>query len=426
MGIYIYGVFYTFLFVVLCKMFIETFKTKSKFEYGVIKYAIMVGLMVIIYGISVKFADNIVIKEILVLGCTTLFMRIIFQQKIFIIGILVLLYQGLGLVIDYTSIILVSKCFPSITLERLSNPLINILLGALSQTVLFCFIMFITRYVVRKSSEILTAIEWVRFAIFPIFTIIVLLTLLAGFKIPQSDNQKNILICVAFGLIIMNILVFYLINDIVKRETKIRENEIILERVKNETKNYDKQRKREHEFKNHIDFITALVHENKLEEVKNYLKEYNQEVLVNIDLIDTNNATVNSIINSKYLEAREKGIAFVVKVNDLSELKIKDVDIVLILSNMLNNAIEACEKCTNGVIRLKFMMEQCQTIISVVNNMVDEPIVTDNTFLTSKTEDVELHGIGIVNIKETVERYGGSCVIKYDDNTFRFVIFIPE
>jgi sensor histidine kinase regulating citrate/malate metabolism len=338
----------------------------------------------------------------------------------------VLLYQGLGLVIDYTSIILVSKCFPSITLERLSNPLINILLGALSQTVLFCFIMFITRYVVRKSSEILTAIEWVRFAIFPIFTIIVLLTLLAGFKIPQSDSQKNILICVAFGLIIMNILVFYLINDIVKRETKIRENEIILERVKNETKNYDKQRKREHEFKNHIDFITALVHENKLEEVKNYLKGYNQEMLVNIDLIDTNNATVNSIINSKYLETREKGIAFVVKVNDLSELKIKDVDIVLILSNMLNNAIEACEKCTNGVIRLKFMMEQCQTIISVVNNMVDEPIATDNTFLTSKTEDVELHGIGIVNIKETVERYGGSCVIKYDDNTFRFVIFIPE
>lgn len=426
MGIYIYGVFYTFLFVVLCKMFIETFETNSKFEYGVIKYAIMVGLMVIIYGISVKFADNIVLKEILVLGCTTLFMRIIFQQKIFKIGILVLLYQGLGLVIDYTSIILVSKCFPSITLERLSNPLINILLGALSQTVLFCFIMFITRYVVRKSSEILTAIEWVRFAIFPIFTIIVLLTLLAGFKIPQSDSQKNILICVAFGLIVMNILVFYLINDIVKRETKIRENEIILERVKNETKNYDKQRKREHEFKNHIDYITALVHENKLEEVKNYLKGYNQEVLVNIDLIDTNNATVNSIINSKYLEAREKGIAFVVKVNDLSELKIKDVDIVLILSNMLNNAIEACEKCTNGVIRLKFMMEQCQTIISVVNNMVDEPIATANTFLTSKTEDVELHGIGIVNIKETVERYGGSCVIKYDDNTFRFVIFIPE
>lgn len=124
-------------------MFIATFETNSKFEYGVIKYAIMLGLMVIIYGISVKFADNNVLKEILVLGCTTLFMRIIFQQKIFKIGILVLLYQGLGLVIDYTSIILVSKCFPSITLERLSNPLINILLGALSQTVLFCFIMFI-------------------------------------------------------------------------------------------------------------------------------------------------------------------------------------------------------------------------------------------------------------------------------------------
>lgn len=102
----------------------------------------------------------------------------------------------------------------------------------------------------KKSSEMLTTLEWVRFTIFPIYTIIVLIALLTNFEIPESDHQKNILICIAFGLLVMNIIVFCLINDILKREVQITENRLLLERVKNETgmyrtisENYDKQKK---------------------------------------------------------------------------------------------------------------------------------------------------------------------------------------
>ena len=50
--------------------------------------------------------------------------------------------------------------------------------------------------------------------------------------------RKNILICIAFGLLVMNIIVFCLINDILKREVQITENRLLLERVKNETGMY--------------------------------------------------------------------------------------------------------------------------------------------------------------------------------------------
>lgn len=52
---------------------------------------------------------------------------------------------------------------------------------------------------------------------------------------------------------------------------------------------------------------------------------------------------INAILNTKYQEAISKNIVFVFKVNDLSKIVIKDEDLVVILANLLNNAIEACE-----------------------------------------------------------------------------------
>jgi sensor histidine kinase YesM len=277
----------------------------------------------------------------------------------------------------------------------------------------------------------MTALEWLRFSVFPIFTIIVLVALLTNFEIPQSDRQKNILICIAFGLLVMNIIVFSLINDIMKRQVRIAEDELLLERVKNETgmyraisENYDKQLKREHEYKNQLSVIAALAHENKVDEINRYLKQYSDDILIHTDLIDTNNVIVNAVLNSKYQETREKGIVFVVKVNDLSKLKVKDEDIVLILSNLLNNAIEANEGCEEAVIKLKFVLENNEVVISVVNTFSKAPLTDGNKFKTTKTEDADRHGIGLENIKETVEKYNGSCVIKHDDKNFKVAILI--
>ena len=316
-------------------------------------------------------------------------------------------------------------------MERLSEPLINAMLGILSQMLQVCFIMVLRRYVVKKSSEMLTTLEWVRFTIFPVYTIIVLIALLTNFEISESDHQKNILICIAFGLLVMNVIVFCLINDILKREVQITENRLLLERVKNETgmyrtisENYDKQKKREHEYKNQLALIAALASENRVDEINHYLKQYNHEIMQHTDFIDTNNVIVNAILNSKYQETREKGIVFVVKVNDLSDLRIKDEDIVLILSNLLNNAIEACEQCEKPIIKMKFVKEEHQIVLSVANTFSVTPVIVAKRYITTKTKEADRHGIGLENIKETVGKYDGSCVIKHDDDNFKVAILI--
>lgn len=432
METHLYGVFYTVIYVLLCRMFIETFEEKRNISKKIYRDGAWICLTVMDYAVSVMLDSNIVLKEIVIMMLGILFMWGIFRQRITKIAILVILYQGICFVIDYIAVIVISKCFSAITIERLNEPLINLMIGILSQMLLICFIMLLRRYGVKKSSEMLTAMEWARFTVFPAFTIVVLIALLTNFEIPKSSSQKNILLCIAFGLLVMNLMVFHLINDILKREALIRENRLLIERAKNETgmyraisENYEKQRKREHEHKNQMAFIAALARSNKIDEINHYLKEYNEEMIENTDLIDANHVIVNAVLNSKYKEAREKGIVFVVKVNDLSELRIKDEDIVLILSNLLSNAIEASTESNEPVVKLKFTRECHQIIISVVNTLSKEPCIIGNKFITTK-EDTENHGIGIENIRESVEKNGGSCVIKYDESSFRFTILIPD
>lgn len=426
MSTYIFGAFYTILFVLLCKMFLEIFETKRETDNKMMQDVLLAVLMGMIYAVTSIFANNFVWKEILILIGTTLVMWRYFEQRIGKMLVFILLYQGIGLTIDYATILFISKCFPAITYTRLAEPMIHIFIGALSQTLLFCLILFLRRLFKRNSTAVLTAVEWVRFSIFPIFTIMVIIALLTGFEIPLNNSQKNILICIVFGLIVLNIVVFYLISDILKREVQIRENKILMERVKSETEHYDELRKREHEYKNQIAFIAALTKDRKLDELNEYLKAYTKTFIGKIDSIDTNHMIVNSIINLKYQEAREKGIIFVVKISDLSKLQMKDDDIVLILSNLLNNAIEACEKCKEPTIKVKIVKERRQTVISVVNTLAVAPVMVGEKYISTKTVDTNSHGIGIENIKEAVERYGGTCVIRHNQSSFQFSILIPD
>ena len=75
------------------------------------------------------------------------------------------------------------------------------------------------------------------------------------------------------------------------------------------------------------------------------------------------------------------------------------------------------------MIKVKFVHENEQIVISVVNTFVDNPVIINGSYQTSK-EDTSMHGMGIRNVREVVDKYGGTCVIRHENNLFRFVVFI--
>ena len=276
--------------------------------------------------------------------------------------------------------------------------------------------------------------EWLRFLFFPIFTICTLIALVLTSGSIHNQETDDLFFVIAFGLAGMNIVVFYLMNDILEREMQLRESKIFEVQVKNQTdmyravsENFDNQRKKTHEYKNQMMCIDALIEKREYGQLEAYVQNICGKLNRELDAINTNHVIVNAIMNTKYQEALSKNILFVFQMNDLSALRISDEDIVVILANLLNNAIEACEKCKGKrIIKVKFVIEDENVILSVRNTHENNLVFQDNEIQTSKETDMEEHGIGIRNIIQTIEKYGGSYVIRPEENEFYFSIVIPQ
>lgn len=141
--------------------------------------------------------------------------------------------------------------------------------------------------------------------------------------------------------------------------------------------------------------MNALLKKKNYDVLEEFMDKINGQIRKELDCICTNHAIVDAVLNTKYSETKEKGIVFVLKINDLSHLSISDEDIVVILSNLLNNAIEACDRCKGRkVIKLKFVMEKDDIILSVKNTYEGAVVYKDGELQTTK-DDSDRHGIGI-------------------------------
>lgn len=431
MKLHPYGMVYTVLYIVLCKLFLETFAKKRSVP--VIYTTMLLGVVSVLeYVCSVVLAEFLVLKAILIILMGTFVMMFVFQEQFLRIFVLMLLYQGLCFVTDCISWAFLNRVFASAGQEYLQTTNLQMFMAILSQILLFCILLIIKKCFIKQNTATLTGMQWIRISIFPVFTIFTIISILIYFNMFSSEEQKNVLLCIAFGMLIMNILVFNLIGDILEGEEKLRKEVLFRKRVKSEidmyhqiSENYNQQRKREHEYRNQMMVVGALVKERNLSKLEDYLSKLDKQPENRIDYFDANHVIVNAILNTKYQEARDKGIVFVVKINDLSHTKIRDEDLVIILSNLLNNAIEACQSCTDKIIKIKLVKEKGQTVISVVNTFGTEPLLVGGEYQTTK-ENKAAHGIGIQNIKETVSKYDGSCVIRHKDRLFQAAIVIHE
>lgn len=418
--------------VFCCKIFYEIFgKVRYKGWINAVQLILLIGS---VYGVARGLENIFVLKQIVIIILFAAFM--FWHMKISIKKSLILavLYQGLLLIVDYIAFLIYSSgLFSNGESTGLQYMLENVLVVLLGKVLLYFSVLIIKKKFGEKSTEMLADSEWLKFLFFPIFTIAIIVAMFSGFGYTETTEQIYFLFIIAFGMAGMNILEFYLINDIIEREIKLHENMVFQLQVKNQTEmyrsvseNFDKQKRKTHEYKNQIICIESLLVNKKYLELEKYVKEIYGHLDKELDAINTNNVIVNAILNTKYQEADAKGIVFVFRVNDLSQVKIKDEDVVTILSNLLNNAIEACEECDDKkVIKLKFVNEDGMIIIAVKNTF-NHPICYENGEIkSSKISRTEEHGIGNKNIIKTIEKYNGSYVIEDNKSEFYFSIIIP-
>lgn len=434
MFVYIQSVLVVLLEILCCKIFFESFGSKRKADAFFVNVAGIAALIFLTYFMAVFLDKYLILKEMLIILATALIMFGLLNISLLKAVILSALFQGLVLLVDYFVLLLNVAVFQSTVVIEQVYYVQGSLLVVLGKAILFLIVLLISRSIGRKSSAVLLDSEWLRFLFFPIFTICTLIALVLTSGSIHNQETNDLFFVIAFGLAGMNIVVFYLMNDILEREIQLRESKIFEMQVKNQTdmyrsvsENFDNQRKKTHEYKNQMMCIDALIEKREYGELEAYVQNICGKLNRELDAINTNHVIVNAIMNTKYQEALSKNILFVFQMNDLSALKISDEDIVVILANLLNNAIEACEKYKGKrIIKVKFVIEDENVILSVRNTHENNLVFRDNDIQTSKETDMEEHGIGIRNIIQTIEKYGGSYVIRPDENEFYFSIVIPQ
>ncbi len=99
-----------------------------------------------------------------------------------------------------------------------------------------------------------------------------------------------------------------------------------------------------HDYRNHIQVMTASLKMNKLSELESYLNELNTDLNTVDTVVKTGNVMADAILNSKLSLCKTKNIPTEVTAVIADECAVSDVDLCVIIGNLLDNAMEACEK----------------------------------------------------------------------------------
>jgi two-component system sensor histidine kinase AgrC len=309
------------------------------------------------------------------------------------------------------------------------------MLVIMDRLLLFIIIINIKRSYLKNKKNIIDISnkEWLQFLIFPIFTLITVIVMTNSMAASYHEDIVNVYYVIAIGLIVLNMVVFHLINEILENSQRIREADILkqqsigqLELYNSLRKNYDIQRKRTHEYKNQIMCIDSLLKKKKYDKLEEYINSIFNRLDGQLDMVDTNNEVVNAIINAKYYEALQNDVLFILKINDLSHIKVSDEDIVTILSNLLDNAIEAAGQCEidKRTVGIRLLYEDDVLSIAVSNSYKTEPEIMEDGYMRTIKDDKEQHGLGIRNVVATLEKYNAEYIIDYKNGEFVFSIII--
>ena len=295
--------FIVLLETLCCTIFFDIFCNTDEKQSRIRRVGVIVLLSLFMFVIAVVFSANLGLKEVVLILLVTFVMKYYngksFKKNI----VLMIIYQSIVLVVDYVAVVLAVDYILGVDM---TSYFVQSLLVVLAKLFLFLVIMLIRTLFAKKDMKHFSDEIWLKFLFFPMFTLCIIVALLSNSFFMLEKQQQELYWIIAFGLVGMNIVVFYLVNDVALTQKKIHEKEMFEVQATTQMQLYEtisekvqQQRAVSHEYKNQITCIQSLCEKEEYDELKKYLKQISGEILHDLDYIDTNNIIVNAVINVK-------------------------------------------------------------------------------------------------------------------------------
>lgn len=347
-----------------------------------------------------------------------------FMQKMFWSIFVMLLIMGITIVVLSIEGCIIGKGYLNLVIQKDLYRFVGVVI---IQIVLFYLTRFMIKRTKKDSTYSLKWNEWFVLLIIPvisIFTMSFVSLIIINIEDQLSPMQHIFSILSILGILMTNSLVYVLYVNMQKDHAKQLEYSILQQAFKSQEKSveetkilYQSVRSIRHDLKQHFLVALTMLHSGKINEAVDYMEKYNDTVLDGIsNKVFCDNDVVNYIINSKSKICSDRHIKIYIYIaNEIPEFS--DLDLCVLLGNALDNAIEGVSGEGNNEIYLELRNVDNFFMISVKNTIINS-VLEDNPNLISTKNEKEVHGLGILSMKEVVQKYNGSIEFYESDNKF--------
>lgn len=192
---------------------------------------------------------------------------------------------------------------------------------------------------------------------------------------------------------------------------------------------YTAQRTLTHDFRRHLCALGALLDQGQAGQARDYLQKLQQDQYNRPLLVNCRHPFLDGLLNQKAYAARQQGTDLHFELNDLSGVQLSPGDLTVVLGNLLDNALEACQRLPQDRprwvrVKLLYSGEDRQLFLSVENTSL--PVDVRGDTLPTAKEDPALHGFGLPNVFRVLRSQGADWVMEYDQGVFLVAVEWPQ
>lgn len=359
-----------------------------------------------------------------------LIFRYLYEIKIVMAIFYNIIYVGIGALSELLAEIVLSLYYKNSYEEIFSDPL-QYNLVALIARVLFFIIVRNLIYIKKLKKYRCVNVKNMVFLMSTMFSYMFCVAGISYFMQINTYAGIIVIIIMLISIIIINISTLYLFEEVIEKQILEKRRELYEAELNYQNhyeefvKSYEDMRNMKHELKNFLIPLRNSAKDNSM--VKVFIQSVEEQIQEIMPICHTGNFVMDSVINTKAKELKSDGGELVVKILAERNIEIEAIDLVIILGNLLDNAMRAVKEAEDKTVFLEMRTEGEVMIIKQKNHYKGK-ITEENGEIKTTKIDIENHGIGIKNIREVVEKYHGNMEILHEKDLFcvNMILYIKK
>jgi len=270
----------------------------------------------------------------------------------------------------------------------------------------------------------------------PLFSVFIVIIFLgagvaSAYGIDISEEVVSIVVLIILAwLIFSNFFLFNILSakyeEKLNSQLQAQEKEYYFAQCQLMQESAEQVKAVRHDIKIHLAALKGFTLNGSMEDIHSYLGSIVDDIEKSEIYSNTGNIAFDSIINYKLRNAKNDNIKLDLNIAVPPEINIDVIDIVTVLGNLLDNALEAVAKAKEKTIKIDIKFSKGGLFVKVENSFNGEVKYdvdkAKNPIISSKSGNE--HGYGLRNINQSVEKYNGHIKISHTESTFSTGVFL--